>query len=644
MERLLEFLRRRWVRRIGIALGVLLVGGLALFAALFFNPLEGDYDGELADLAPSKAILAIHVPDLRHRWETYRDGDALSRYEGSPRLDKFLESELWRSVGGELIKELFASIEEVEAQSGQEILTEQNVLDLLGREFLVFAAPGRQGATGLAIVTRVPFRLKFFEAAFERFGGSAGLELEERTHGVGLPAVGLYVGRVRDCLVLATDPAVFDGVMDRGLEGASDSLRSAGWPPEEDEHPEDPGVYADFPAFARSEFQTWIDEATSGPIGSFLGDVYHDLFHPQATGRITGHLLHPRDDPTLFAIEFDAPQNPAKLDPTWRKFFDIRARPFALERVAPRSAVMFVLRRIDPTEYFERILAEQDEGFRETWAEFLHAIGRSLGRPTFFADDVLANMDGEVAFLVSRVDYSAETEPGQEPPADWFPAVSFLVSLTDPEPVARALGVGMREHHSIWGVEQGSVVQRTHPDGFSYFDWSDNPVKSEARYGTMRPAFAIIGNVMILTTHRAAIRDVYRLQQGSGDVLSADRRYGRALDARGLAGNLIAFIDFQGLLDVAGGVVHWQSDQYASNWQLENGPYLQSLAPGIDDESLRIRAAAVEEERLRFAEEMRRNLDACRFLDFLAVRALVEPRRVVCESRLGIDLGEKKRK
>ena len=86
-----EFFSRRWVRRTGIALGIVLAGVYLLFWILLYNPLEADLDREFHELAPEGTVVALHVRDGRGRWHAYEEWGQLTEYERSTSVAAFLE-------------------------------------------------------------------------------------------------------------------------------------------------------------------------------------------------------------------------------------------------------------------------------------------------------------------------------------------------------------------------------------------------------------------------------------------------------------------------------------------------------------------------------------------------------------------------
>jgi len=208
-------MKRRILRYLLIALGVVLFTGYFAFRTFFFDPFESGYGPKLATLVPRDVDFYASKSNLAGDFDTFPKPRLAAQLESHPAGRDFLASDEWRgwatSLGLiDIEATVRAELERAQLPAGVEPLA------LFGGRELAFA--GFLGPAGTA-------PLEWIALGRTNWAGKLALELLERPDWIGLAEQGLvaetvdsgvrlsgaqlarplYFGRRRDVLVIATN-------------------------------------------------------------------------------------------------------------------------------------------------------------------------------------------------------------------------------------------------------------------------------------------------------------------------------------------------------------------------------------------------------------------------------------------------------
>jgi hypothetical protein len=224
--------RARILRYLLIALGLLLFAGYFLFSTLFFNPLEGDLEVDVAALAPRDVDVYVARADLN------------GAFDGFPRLavqDQLDQNPGWRAwiaspEYAELVREhqIEQHLAELAALSSQLPLGLEPQQVFGGRDLALVAyvrGPGVETADWAAYgranwLGKLAVSALFHPGWFGLAERGLTVVVDERIvsiEGAGLPRK-LWLTRVRDVVVVATRPELAKAAHDLEGQAYADSL------------------------------------------------------------------------------------------------------------------------------------------------------------------------------------------------------------------------------------------------------------------------------------------------------------------------------------------------------------------------------------------------------------------------------------
>ncbi len=231
-------MKSRLLRIAAILLGVLLFAGFFAFSTFLYNPFEGALKEDLAALAPRDVDFYVGKTDLASAFTTFPHLAIEERVLHHPAVQAWAASSEWKRLAAELkIDETLKTLQEQVAQ----IPLGKQPQEVFGGRALAVAGYVRGKAlqqADWAVYGRTDWLGKL-GAAMLRHPGPLGLEKRGIKVVVGEQSVALsggglprevFVGRIRDVVIVATKPELVKAAFDLKEAGYADSFfQSAGY-------------------------------------------------------------------------------------------------------------------------------------------------------------------------------------------------------------------------------------------------------------------------------------------------------------------------------------------------------------------------------------------------------------------------------
>ena len=417
------FLRSRFLRYTLIVLGVLLVAGYGTFTALFFNPLESDFEApSLAALVPRDVDFCIAKRDLGDAFETFPHLALEKRIQASPRWKTFAESPEWKDLAKSLhVEETLAKLAEATAQ----IPLGAEPQDVFGGRAIAVAGYFRGtdlAAADWAAYGRSNWMGKVAAAGLHHPGllglQKRGLAVEASPDGIAVSGANLprklYETRNRDVVIVSTTIELTRQAVALPGMGYQDSLfQSAGYfdwvqKAERSEKRDEFEVYLDArkASAALGWPKTWPDPKSQEFGTALLGRV----FQLGSLKNVIGVLGLDQGLSLDLHGDLSSEQITPEQERLYRtRGFDRQTVMNEVARLAPRDTSLFVYFHAPVGEFLRMMLASCEPALRQNLEDLVRSTGKYPNLEKLVVDLDSALKD-RAALIIRPNDYPADPE------------------------------------------------------------------------------------------------------------------------------------------------------------------------------------------------------------------------------------------
>ena len=437
-------LKSRILRIFLIGLGVLAAVAYAIFATLFFNPLESDLDADVAALVPRDVDFFVAKSDLAQEFDTFPHLAVERRLAKHAAWKGFVESAQGKALAQKLrVEETLAQLAQATGQiplgmQPQEIFGGKDLAiagyfrgaDLAQAEWAAYGRANWAGKVAAAALKH-PDLLRLKEQGLT-------VELGENhvaVSGKGLPRK-LYVTRIRDVVIVATAPALPQKARALMEKGYQDSFfQSAAYydwiqkAPREGERDEFE-VYVN----ARKAIDNlklpaaWPDPKSQEFATALLARLFQLGSLKNAVGVV-------RVDEGV-ALDVHADLSTEQMTPEQERLY--RTRGFDRDallgeaaRLAPRDTALFVCLNAPVADFLRMLLASCEPALRQNLEDAFRNTGKYPSLEKLIAELDAALKDRAV-LIVRPNDYPPDPE-GPEHNDEPVPAVALVLWSKDLE-------------------------------------------------------------------------------------------------------------------------------------------------------------------------------------------------------------------
>ncbi len=507
-----RFVRNRWTIRIGLGLGAfgLLLG--LLFWSLLFNPFEADHEGELAALVPSSVSLYLGATDLRTTWHEYADSSDRARMADSEHWKRFFRSPLWRlSQEGIGLAGLERVLSGLESTTGP-LLTEQNILELFGRELAVAARlDGAGGVEGL-VLARVGFRGKLVIAGLHRAISFGQVEGEMLPYGVPIARIGqgagaIYLGRIADVVLVSTSQALVEEVLlARKLKGEGSLARSPRFQAALRGEGHGVRVFVDFERADRVlEIKRLLGRVRLPfPLPLFVYFLTESV-DINALELISGRFYFVGGAYDRIYWEGNLTFRESQLADYHKAFYRQRPQQFISFDMLPEQLLFARVLKMDPELAWEFAQESMGQALRD-WFVKLDRIAREQFKLEGSAIDelILPLLGQEFGVLLTRINYF---DAGEYKSAEYpLPGLVLLIRSPDSAQLVARLDELFSRPHKALSTGRIKLVGKP-PVRYSVFEL-------EVGFPGLKPCYGAVGDFFVLASHPLGLQQMRDVLDG----------------------------------------------------------------------------------------------------------------------------------
>ena len=457
------FLRSRILRYVLIVLGVLLVAGYGTFTALFFNPLESDFEADVTALVPRDVDFCIAKKNL---------GDAFDPFPHLAVEDRLLADERWKNLlEGPAAKDLLAKLRVEEtlaklAEATRQLPLGMEPQQVFGGSAIAIAGYFRGNdlaQADWAVVGRANWLGKVAAAALDHPGllglDERGLQVEPSGAAVAVsgPALPrkLFVARIKDVVIVSTNvelPAQAEALVAKGFQ---DSLyQSAGWFDWIQKAPRDE---------AREEFEVYLD-ARKAIANLALPTAWPNPKSQDFTPALLGRMFQLGSLKNLIgvvgidqgiALDLHADLSSETITKEQERLYRTRGFDRATmlgeaAQLAPRDTSLFVFLHAPVSDALHMMLASCEPALRQNLEDLFRNTGKYPNLDKLVAE-LDASLKDRAAIIVRPNDYPPDPEgpPHNDAPV---PAMALVLWPKNFEQI-NALRLMIGEQGSRFGLK-----------------------------------------------------------------------------------------------------------------------------------------------------------------------------------------------
>ncbi len=507
-----RFGRSKWTRRIGLGLLLfsLLMG--VLFWSLLFNPFESDYEGPLAELVPSSVSLYVGADDLRATWLGFATSADRERMAKSERWQRFFRSPLWRmSQEGVGLAGLQRVLSGFESRTGP-LLTEKNILELLGQEVAVAARLEGQGEVGGLFLARVGFRGKLVIAGLQRAVALGQVPGETLAFSTPVSRIGqgkgaIFVGRIADVVMVATSKALVEEVLlAHRLKGEGSLARSGRFQAALRGEGQGVRIFADFERADKVLKLTQLLERSNLPFPLPLFTYFlTESVDIDALELISGRFYLVDGSYDRIYWEGSLTFRDSRLSLFHRSFYRQPPHIFRSFKMLPAQLLFGRVLRMNPQLAWQFAQESMSKEVRDWFAKLDQIARQAYGIDRPAVDMMILPLLGEeFGSLLTRVDYFDNGDLR----AAKYPLPGLVLMIRSPDSaqlVARLNQLFAQPHRAL---STGRVKQGVHA-GFRYS-------KFDLKLGmaSLQPCYGALGDFFVLASHPLALQQMKDVVDG----------------------------------------------------------------------------------------------------------------------------------
>lgn len=415
-------LRSRFLRILLIGLGGLLIAGYGVFSALFFNPLESDFEADLAALVPRDVDFCVAKRGLGDAFAPFPHLALEKRIQSDPHWKTVPGSPEWSDLSQKLhVEETLAKVSEATAQ----IPLGMQAPALFGGRAVAIAGYFRGtdlARADWAVYGRSNWLGKLAAAALEHPRlfklENRGLTVEESPDGIAISGPNLprklYVARLRDVVIVSTTIELTKKAIELPSKGYQDSLfQSAG--------------YFDWVQKAprgekRDEIETYVD-ARKAIAGFGLSKTWPDPKSQEFGTALLGHVFQLGSLKNVIGVvgtdeglslDLHADLSSEQITPEQERLYRTRGfdRPTLFQeaaRLAPRDTALFVYLHAPIGDFLRMMLASAEPALRSNLEDLFRSTGKYPSLEKLVAE-LDASLKDRAAIIIRPNDYPADPE------------------------------------------------------------------------------------------------------------------------------------------------------------------------------------------------------------------------------------------
>lgn len=415
-------IRSRLLRFFLIALLVLAVAAYGTFSALFFNPMESDFEADVAALVPRDVDFFLAKADLADAFDRFPHLAAEKALAANEHWRSFVESPEGKRLADKLkIEETLAEIQKSTAQIPLGMQPQQ----VFGGRDLAIAGYFRGtdlAQADWAVYGRANWLGKLAAAALQHPGllrlDERGLKVEIGDGQVGVSGAGLprklHVARIRDVVIVSTVPELCTKARALVAKGFEDSLfQSAGYydwiqKATRDEKRDEFEIYFDArKAIASLALpKSWPDPKSQ----EFGTALFGRVFQLGSLKDLMGVLGV--DEGVTLDIHGDlsSEQITPEQERLYRtRGFDVKTLFGEAAQLAPRDTSLFVFLHAPVSDFLHILLGSCEPALRQNLEDLFRSTGKYPNLEKLVAE-LDASLKDRAALIVRPNDYPADPE------------------------------------------------------------------------------------------------------------------------------------------------------------------------------------------------------------------------------------------
>ena len=498
------FLKKKRWKKILLALGCLLVVLFVLFSVFIVNPLESDYAGTCLDLVPGNSQVVCYLPNPPLLYERGLQTIAWEKFSKSPNYKQFKASILYEELARSLqLEQIKAQQQQILKDLGVDILDIAHLWEIAGREVVACLRSSPDRADEILVLTRVSFWVKLAEGLSryvipKKIRQKFEIKWGDNVGSAVVPGVGTICWlRHSDVMLLSNSPVFLEDAK-RLIQNSALSLYSTSQSLREQV------------GLLRKENQDGLGYFVSGGIAKSPQD-----------GRFLGSSLARLSLQKGVQVDWEVKLNPDVM-------YEIRRlQPTKIlsngSSCLPANTFAYGIFSFEPAKLWNTLEQSVSPATQREINNYLAKLNRESGSADYIEQLLAKYLEHEVMVAVSQTDFVQENLN----PLDPYPAVTLFCKSAQPVECFQYLEATLEKVRRAVVAEQ--MGDRNDFTFFYREEYGSHPfirIKyPDASGGAVQPAFGVVGDYVVLTTHVSQLRCVFDVADQLAKPMQVLRSY-----------------------------------------------------------------------------------------------------------------------